>query len=61
MANYRLSREADKDLEGIFNYGIDTFGLDRAQAYRTGIEMRFGMIAVNPMFYGTVDNIKPGH
>ena len=40
MASYKLSQAADEDFENIFNYGIDTFGLEQAVVYQTGMKMR---------------------
>ena len=61
MASYKLSQAADEDFENIFNYGIDTFGLEQAVVYQTGMKMRFGEMAENPMLYNAVDHIKQGY
>ena len=47
MENYELSQAADEDFENIFEYGIDTFGLDQAFEYQNGMKQRF---EANPVF-----------
>ena len=61
MASYKLSQAADGDFENIFDYCIDTFGLEQAVVYRTGMKMRFDEMAENPMLYNAVDPIKQGY
>ena len=61
MASYKLSQAADEDFENIFDYGIDTFGLEQAVVYQTGMKMRFDDMAENPMLYNAVDHIKQGY
>lgn len=60
MARYRLSRAADRDLERLFEYGIDRFGLDLALDYVGGMKAQFETVAENPALYQTVDHIRPG-
>ena len=38
MSGYALSRAADQDFENIFEFGIDTFGLDQALSYQDGLK-----------------------
>jgi len=61
MARYRLTRAADRDLERLFEYGIDRFGLDRALDYVDGLKARFQAVAENPSLYQSVDHIRPGY
>ena len=61
MASYKLSQAAAEDFENIFDYGIDTFGLEQAVVYQTGMKMRFDEMAKNPMLYNAVDHIKQGY
>ena len=49
MASYSLSQAADEDFENIFDYGIDTFGVEQAVVYQMGMKVRFDEIAANPM------------
>lgn len=61
MASYELTQAADQDFENIFEFGIDTFGLEQAVVYQTGMKMRFEEIAGNPTMYNAVDHIKKDH
>ena len=61
MASYSLSKAAAEDFENIFDYGIDTFGLEQAVVYQTGMKMRFDELANQPMLYTAVDHIKNGY
>lgn len=45
MANYKLSNQADADLENINIYGIQTFGLDQAYKYHIETYSRFEILA----------------
>ena len=58
MADYRLSRRADADLEDIALYGIETFGIEQALSYRDGLKARF---AEAPHQLPGVDHIRPGY
>jgi len=61
MGNYELSKSADEDFETIFNYGIDTFGLEQALKYQTSINQRFEELAEQPKLYQAVDHIHKGY
>ena len=61
MASYELSRAAQRDFETIFEYGIDTFGLDQALNYQNGIKQRFHKLAGQPKLYPAVDHIRAGY
>ncbi len=56
--SYSLSQATDEDFENIFDYGIDTFGLEQAVVCQVGMKMRFEEMAANPMLYNAVDHIK---
>lgn len=60
MASYRLTRAADGDFESIFDFGIDQFGLVRADAYQRGMIERFAQLAERPSLYPSVGHIQPG-
>jgi toxin ParE1/3/4 len=47
MDSYRLTQQADIDLSSIYQYGISTFGLCRAQRYLLGLHERFQLLADN--------------
>ena len=60
MGSYRLTKAADEDFENIFDYGIDTFGLDQALKYQKRMQQRFSEIANTPLLYPEVDEIREG-
>ncbi len=39
--NYRINEKAAEDIDRLFEYGIDNFGLKAAQSYIEGMERRF--------------------
>ena len=45
---YELSGEADKDLEEIFDFSANKFGLDQAVAYLNGFEEVFTGLSDHP-------------
>lgn len=45
MFDYRLSKDADADLEGIIIYTIETFGFVQAELYRLSLESGFQRLA----------------
>jgi toxin ParE1/3/4 len=61
MVKYKLSQAADQDLEQLFEYGIDNFGLSRAKSYVDGLINQFQNIAENPFRYQAVDHIRRGY
>jgi len=61
MGSYELSQAAERDFENIFEYGIDTFGLDQALRYQNGMEQRFDKAAEQPRRYPAVDHIRAGY
>jgi len=46
--DYRLSSEAEKDLEDLFFYGYQTWGEDGAILFLQGVYERFEWLAQNP-------------
>jgi len=48
MKPVRLSQEADKDLEEIFDYTFQEFGLNQAIDYISGFDASFDNISQNP-------------
>lgn len=49
MAAYRLTPKAAEDLDGIHEYTITNFGLERARDYLNGLQRRFGDLAARPV------------
>jgi toxin ParE1/3/4 len=58
---YRFSRAADADLERLYNWGIDQFGLSAANTYYDALIVRFGEISGNPLYWQAVDHIRAGY
>jgi toxin ParE1/3/4 len=52
MTAYKLSPEAEEDLDRIYDFGIDQFGLEQANKYFDGIEQRFIELTQSPLVYG---------
>lgn len=57
---YRLSREADRDLEDIFDYTVREFGINQAIAYVSGFEEVFISLTANPELGRKRDEIRNG-
>ena len=55
MQIYKLTQEADFDLENIFNYGVDNFGVNAAVLFYQGISETFEKIAGSPDRYPKID------
>lgn len=49
MGAYRLTAKADEDLANLYRYGIETFGLNRADSYFDSVVVRLGAIGDAPM------------
>ena len=47
MGVYRVSGKAETDLAKMYEYGIETFGLEQAQAYLLGMHALFQVLANN--------------
>ncbi len=61
MGRYELTKAAAEDFENMFEYGIDTFGLDQALKYHNGMKQRFDELAEQPKLYPAVDHIRTGY
>lgn len=61
MSNYIISSKADEDLLNITLYGLQNYGLERAQAFNETIKRQFAIIAKNPFHYQSVDNVREGY
>jgi toxin ParE1/3/4 len=55
---YRLSGDADRDLEDIFGYDTREFGIDQAVDYVSGFEGVFVSLAANPELGRKRDEIR---
>lgn len=57
---YELSREADCDLEEIFDYTEHKFGLEQAVTYVSGFEAVFTHLSENPKLGRELKDIRAG-
>ena len=61
MATYKLSKEAEKDLIRIHQYGVINHGEAKADKYYFALFDRFEKIAEQPYLYQSVDHIREGY
>ena len=61
MGSYKLSNEAEADLERIWLRGLRKYGLEQADKYYNTLFDRFEELAENPFLYQAVDNIREGY
>jgi len=61
MNKYVLSLEAEFDLERLLEFGIVVFGEAVAITYFDGLVGRFESIAIAPLQYPEVNNIREGY
>lgn len=60
LSEYRLSIEADKDIEEIFDYTMETFGLNQTLIYLKDLETTLSHLARNPEMGKDRSEIKSG-
>lgn len=58
MANYRLSPNATADLERIWNYGAERWGIEAADKYNADFFDHFETLVKQPEMYPLVDVLK---
>lgn len=61
MLSYKLNEKAIQELDCLYEYGILSFGLDRADSYYDGLIDRFSELAENPKRWQAVDHIRKGY
>ncbi len=61
MASYRLSERAKDELINIYDYTAAQFGRYQAEAYLSGLERTFGLLADFPYIGQSVDPLVPGY
>lgn len=61
MGTYSLNQAAEEDIERLYRFGVETFGLRQADRYLDALFERFGRIAELPNLYQAVDHIRPGY
>ena len=60
-AKYQLRSLAQSDLESIWLYTLEQWGVDQANTYLEAIIKRFGWLAENPLLGKQRDDIKKGY
>lgn len=57
----RLSAEADRDLDQIYEYGFRQWGEVQADNYFDELGAHLNQLTENPYLYAAVDDIRPGY
>lgn len=60
MTSYRLSRQAQASLKGIYEYSIETFGKQRAEQYVKTLRQKFQDLP-DALGVSNRDDISPGY
>jgi toxin ParE1/3/4 len=60
-AEYRLTPEAVRDLEGIWLYTLGEWGIDRANSYTDDLTAAFNQLAIAPQVATACDYIRKGY
>lgn len=60
MAHYRLTAEAETDLQNIADYTFETFGLSQAETYGLGLRSCFDALVDNPRIGRDYGHVKDG-
>ena len=60
-AEYRLSPEAERDMEGIWLYTLEEWGLAQANRYTDELVAGFEQLAEHPHHGTAVDHIRQGY
>jgi toxin ParE1/3/4 len=61
MAEFRLSPAAERDLEGIWEYTRDEWGLKQAERYIDLLTTTFQALAASPMTAPACEHIRKGY
>jgi len=61
MAEYRLTPAAERDLEAIWTYTVQQWGIDQANSYIDFMTAMFAELARSPKTAPTCDHIRPGY
>lgn len=59
MAEYRLTPAAEKDLETIWNYTVDRWGVEQANHYIDALSAAFAELAKAPEHAPSCQHIRP--
>ena len=60
-AEYRLAPEAERDLEAIWLYTFEEWGLEQAHRYTDELTAAFALMAANPNIATAADHIRKGY
>lgn len=60
MASYSLSHVAERDLEGIYAWGAQRFGVEQAERYAHALAVRLREIAASPQRWPVVPELLLG-
>jgi toxin ParE1/3/4 len=58
--SFRLTRDAERDVQEIYLYTLERFGLAQAEAYASGLLARFAALATGPSLGRDFGDIHPG-
>lgn len=58
MPGYRLSAKADKDLQSIYLYTAQQFGILQAGTYKSQLETALQLLVSNPLMGRATDHIR---
>lgn len=61
MKRYRLSGEADRDIEAIIRATIECWGWEQAERYGSALHEAFEMLASHPAMGRRIDHIRAGY
>jgi toxin ParE1/3/4 len=61
MASFRLSSASEADLIAIYDFTEATFGKYQAEAYLSGLDRTFGLLADFPGIGHVVDELRVGY
>lgn len=61
MSGYRLSREADRDIEDLARFTADRWGFAQAETYLVGLHEAFEALATFPELGRRVDHLRAGY
>ena len=61
MAEYRLTPAAERDLESIWTYTVQRWGVEQASRYTDFLTEAFEELARSPETAPACDNIRPGY
>ncbi len=61
MAEYRLTPAAERDLEVIWTYTVQQWGIEQANRYTDIMTTAFAQLAQSPKTAPACDHIRPGY